>query len=52
MDEYTFVNLKTNYRVNEHLRLSLAIDNVFNKLAYVNHPYPMRTAFLEAALDF
>jgi len=52
MDKYTFVNLKTNYRVNENLRLSFAIDNVFNKLAYVNHPYPQRTAFVEAALDF
>jgi len=52
MDKYTFVNLKTNYRVNENLRLSLAIDNVFNKLAYVNHPYPLRTAFLQAAVNF
>jgi iron complex outermembrane recepter protein len=52
MDKYTFVNLKTNYRINEHVRLSLAVDNVFNELAYVNHPYPLRTAFLEVALDF
>lgn len=52
MDKYTFVNLKTNYRVNDRLRLSLALDNIFNDLAYVNHPYPLRTAFVEAALDF
>lgn len=52
MDKYTFVNLKTNYRFNEHLRVSLAVDNLFNDLAYVNHPYPLRTAFIEAALDF
>jgi iron complex outermembrane receptor protein len=52
MDKYTFVNLKTNYRINEHVRVSLAIDNLFNNLAYVNHPYPLRTAFVEASLDF
>ena len=48
----TKYNFKTNYRFNEHVRLSLALDNVFNEVAYVNHPYPQRTAFVEAALDF
>lgn len=52
MDKYTLVNLKTNYRINDNVRMSLAVDNVFNKLAYVNHPYPMRAVFLETALDF
>ncbi len=52
MDKYTFVNLKTNYQYNEHVRVSLAVDNLFNDLAYVNHPYPLRTVFLEGALDF
>ncbi|NNE39165.1 MAG: TonB-dependent receptor, partial [Gammaproteobacteria bacterium] len=52
MDKYTFVNLKTNYQHNEHVRVSLAVDNLFNDLAYVNHPYPLRTVFVEAALDF
>jgi iron complex outermembrane recepter protein len=52
MDKYTFVNLKTNYQYNEHVRVSLAVDNLFNDLAYVNHPYPLRTVFVEAALDF
>ncbi|MGK0297347.1 MAG: iron complex outermembrane receptor protein [Gammaproteobacteria bacterium] len=52
MDKYMFVNLKTNYRINERVRISLALDNVFNEIAYVNHPYPQRTAFIEAALDF
>ena len=52
MDEHTFVNLKTNYRINDNVRVSLAIDNLFNDLAYVNHPYPLRTAFVEASLDF
>jgi len=52
MDKYTMVNLKTNYKLTENVRLSLAVDNLFNEVAYVNHPYPMRTAFLEAALDY
>ena len=52
MDKYTLVNLKSNYLINENVRVSLAVDNLFNKLAYVNHPYPMRTVFLEAALDY
>ena len=52
MDKYTLVNLKSNYNINEHVRVSLAVDNLFNKLAYVNHPYPMRTIFLETSLDY
>jgi len=52
MDKYTLVNLKTNYKINENIRVSLAVDNLLNKLVYVNHPYPMRTVFLEAALDY
>ena len=51
-DEYLFVNLKTSYRVNESVKLSLGLDNVTNEIAYVHHPWPGRTLFLEATLDF
>ena len=51
-DGYTLLNLRTNYWVNDQTRLSLGVDNLSNEIAYVHHPWPGRTAFLEAAVDF
>lgn len=48
IDKYLFVNSRVNWQLNEEVRLSLGIDNVFNELAYVASPYPSRTVFLEA----
>ncbi len=55
-DESTFVDLKTNYhlKLHPHLKstLSAGIDNVFDVNAYENHPYPQRTFYVKAALDY
>lgn len=52
MDAYTFVNLKTSYKVTDYAKLSFGVDNVANTIAYVHHPWPGRTVFLEGALSF
>lgn len=55
-DESTFVDLKTNYhlRLNSKLKstLSAGIDNLFDVNAFENHPYPQRTFFVKASLDY
>ncbi len=51
-DEFTFVNFKTSYRFNKNLKLALGVDNVTNEIAYVHHPWPGRTLFLEVELDY
>ncbi|MFK8049861.1 MAG: TonB-dependent receptor [Halioglobus sp.] len=52
IDDYFFVNLKSNWAVNENINLSLGVDNVFDELAYVAHPWPSRTYFLEARMNY
>ena len=51
-DAFTFINLKTSYTLNESTKVSLGIDNVTNEVAYVHHPWPRRTMFLELSLDY
>lgn len=51
-DEYLFVNLKANWHVTEDARIGLGIDNVFNEEAYVFHPWPSRTFFMEGRYTF
>ena len=50
-DPYRFVNLRANWRPREHLRVSAGVDNLFNQEAYVFHPWPSRTLFLETSLS-
>jgi iron complex outermembrane receptor protein len=49
-DDYTFVNLKANWKPSPRLQFGLGIDNLFNELAWVAHPWPARTVFLEGSL--
>lgn len=51
-DRYRFVNLRTHWQVNNDLRLAVGIDNLFNERAYVAHPWPSRTGYLEAKWSF
>ncbi|MBU2886151.1 TonB-dependent receptor [Gilvimarinus agarilyticus] len=50
-DGYTRVGLKTNYAVNRQFTLSLGVDNVTNEIAYVAHPWPGRTVFINFSYD-
>jgi iron complex outermembrane receptor protein len=52
IDNFLFVNLTANWQITEQVRLSAGIDNLFDELAYVAHPYPMRTLFLQARYVF
>jgi len=51
-DDYFFVNLKANWQVSAKFTLGLGVDNVFNDEAYVAHPWPARTVFANASLEF
>jgi len=44
------LDLKANVDVSETLRFSAGINNVTNDRAWVYHPYPQRTFFLEAGV--
>ncbi|MEP7222766.1 MAG: TonB-dependent receptor [Novosphingobium sp.] len=42
------VDLRVNWSVNDHFRLSAGVDNLTNDRAWVFHPYPQRTFLIEA----
>jgi len=44
------LDLRADYKVNEHLRLSAGINNLTDDRAWVYHPYPQRTFLLEAGV--
>ena len=52
IDEYLFVNARANWQLTDYASLSLGVDNIFDELAYVAHPWPSRTLFLEGKLRF
>lgn len=52
IDDYVFVNLRSNWQLSDSLKLSVGVDNLFDELAYVAHPWPSRTFFLEARYVF
>jgi iron complex outermembrane receptor protein len=41
---------KLRYQFSDHIAASLGIDNLFDKLAYITHPYPSRTVYAELQL--
>ena len=58
-DGFFFLDFKTSYRFKYDLlgkpaksRISFGINNLTDKTAYVFHPYPQRTFFLEGAISF
>lgn len=50
-DSYLFFDLRTNYQINENTKLSLGVDNVTDEAAFVHHPWPQRTIYVEASFD-
>lgn len=50
-DGYLFLDLKTNYKINENTKFSLGVDNVTDEAAFVHHPWPQRTVYVEVSLD-
>jgi len=51
IDGYTVIDLKANYRPTKDSRIGFGIDNVNNEKAFVAHPWPQRTFYLEASID-
>jgi len=51
-DNYLFVDLKANYRITPNAKVSIGVDNVTDEVAFVAHPWPQRTYFLEASLNY
>ncbi len=51
-DEYLFVGVKANWQINKSTRISAGIENINNEEAYVFHPWPSRTFYLEAKYVF
>ena len=52
MDEYTQLSLKAGFQLNATTRFDLGIDNLTDEVAYVHHPWPGRTAYLEVVVDW
>lgn len=44
---YTLWDARLNWQLDKNLRLAFGVDNLFDKRAFVFHPYPGRTAVLE-----
>lgn len=51
-DSYLFLDLKANYRPTANSRIGFGIDNVTDEVAFVAHPWPQRTFYLEGSVDF
>ncbi|MCB1037326.1 MAG: TonB-dependent receptor, partial [Acidobacteria bacterium] len=50
-DAFTQLNLRSSFDVREDVRLSFGIDNLTDEIAYVHHPWPGRTFFLEIGVN-
>lgn len=51
-DAYTTVDFKAGYRIDKNLKLSLSIDNAFNKEYFASYRAPGRSYFLELSDQF
>jgi iron complex outermembrane receptor protein len=52
IDSYLFVGAKLNWKISDTTNVSFGVDNLFDDLAYVAHPWPSRTFYLEGKLTF
>ncbi len=50
--KFFIVDLKTTYKFADRWTASLGIDNLNNYKAYVFHPYPQRTGYLQLKFDY
>ncbi|MEZ5488909.1 MAG: TonB-dependent receptor [Gammaproteobacteria bacterium] len=51
-DGYSRLGVKSTYRFASGLSLGLGVDNVTDEVAYVAHPWPGRSLYLNMAYDF
>jgi iron complex outermembrane recepter protein len=50
--KFFFVDVRSTYRFADRWTAALGIDNLNNYQAYVRHPYPQRTAFVQVKFDY
>lgn len=51
-DSYLFIDLKTTYKITKAGKLSFGIDNVTDETAFVYHPWPQRTVYIQGDFTF
>ncbi len=51
-DRYLFIDLKANYQITDNANIAFGIDNVTDEVAYVAHPWPQRTFYLQGSVEF
>ena len=52
IDGYTFFDVKTTYKIGKHGKIMAGIDNLTDELAFVAHPWPQRTFYLQGSVNF
>ncbi len=50
--KFFIVEVKANYNFAKHWTASAGVDNLNNNKAYVFHPYPQRTGYLQMKFDY
>ena len=50
-DAYSRIGLKLTYRMNNGLSLGAGVDNISDEIAYVAHPWPGRSLYVNLAYD-
>ena len=50
--QFLLVDVKANYKFSDRWTASLGIDNITNDKAYVSHPLPQRTGYLQVKFDY
>ena len=50
--QFLFVDVKANYKFKDRWAASLGVDNIFNDQAYVSHPYPQRTGYVQIKFNY
>lgn len=51
-DDYTVIDLRVNYQIDEHWRAALGVENLGNDDYFLFHPFPQRTATAELQYRF
>lgn len=51
-DDFLFWGAKVNWRAAENLKFAAGVENITNEEAFVFHPWPFRTLFLEARYEW
>jgi iron complex outermembrane receptor protein len=50
--KYFIIDVKANYKFADRFTASLGVDNLNNYQAYVFHPYPQRTGYVQLKYDY